>query len=348
MIIGSREINSNKPYIIAEIGVNHDGDPERALKLITLASESGADAVKFQLFRADMLMSGASKLAAYQKNAGEHDPLSMLRRLELSIEQLALCVDLAHRLGIHAIVSVFSTELVEVAETLPWDAYKTASPDIIHKPLLTALARTNRPLIISTGAANIDEISRAMDWLSPWKRQIALLQCVSSYPTPMSQAELGGIVALRREYPTLPIGYSDHTPEEATGAIACALGATILEKHFTDNRAAKGPDHAASLDPAGFQRYVEAVRRGGVQAPSVDVVKRVIDIERDVRDVSRQSVVAAVAIPRGATIDASMLTVKRPGRGIEPFLLDAIIGRRAMNDIAPDRPIVGADIEGFT
>jgi len=347
MKIGSVEISNSSPYIIAEIGVNHDGDVERALRLTTLAAQSGADAVKFQLFRAELLMSGASKLAEYQKKAGEEDPLNMLRRLELSIEQLAQCVALAHQLGIHAIVSVFSTELVEIAETLAWDAYKTASPDIIHKPLLTSLARTERPLIVSTGAATIEEIARAMSWLVPWSNNIALLQCVSSYPTPMAQAELGGILALASRYPQHPIGYSDHTPDEQTGALACALGATILEKHFTDDRNAKGPDHAASLDPEGFRRYVEAVRIGGVRAPDVAPVKRVIDIERDVREVSRQSVVARAAISRGMTITASMLTVKRPGRGIEPHMLDAIIGRRAMNDIGADRPIVGADVEGF-
>lgn len=255
MRIGNRDIGpTHAPYIIAELGVNHDGDPKRALELVRLAADAGADAIKLQLFKADMLMSKAAKLAAYQKAAGETDPIEMLRRLELSIEDMKPCVDLAHELGIHAIVSVFSVELVEVAETLPWDAYKTASPDIINKPLLDALAKTGKPLIVSTGASTIEEVKRMVEWLRPIHGRLAVLQCVSSYPTPIEQAALGGIRAIRKVFGGC-VGYSDHTDSDRTGSHPIIFGAELIEKHFTHNRAAQGPDHAASLDAEGFVRY---------------------------------------------------------------------------------------------
>lgn len=261
MLIGTRTISpDHPPYVIAELGVNHDGSAARALELVQLAAEAGADAIKLQLFEADRLMSKAAKLAAYQKAAGERDPVEMLRRLELSIDDMAPCVDLAHKLGIHAIVSVFSVELVPVAERLAWDAYKTASPDIINRPLLEGLAATGKPLIVSTGASTMEEVERAVEWLRPIQDRLAVLQCVSSYPTPDDQRALGGICAISSIF-SGTVGYSDHTKGNGTGAFAVAWGASILEKHFTYDRRAAGPDHAASLPPWMFERYAASARR---------------------------------------------------------------------------------------
>ncbi|MFO0862037.1 MAG: N-acetylneuraminate synthase family protein [Phycisphaerales bacterium] len=343
MRIGERAIAPDRPpYVIAEIGVNHDGSVERALELTRAAADAGADAVKFQLFRADLLMSRASKLATYQAAAGETDPLAMLRRLELSIDQLAPVVEAAHVLGIHAIVTVFSLELVREAERLAWDAYKTASPDIIHKPLLSRLAETNKPLILSTGAATMEEVHRAVGWLRPAQDRLAVLQCVSSYPTPLAQAELGGIVALKRAL-RCPVGYSDHTPDEETGALATSLGASVLEKHFTYDQKAVGPDHAASLSPAGLRRYIERARRGNA-APEVEAMKRVLEIEQDVRRVSRQSIVSARPLVVGQLLTRGDLTFKRPGTGIPPFELEQVMSRRAVKDVEPDTPIQWSDL----
>lgn len=367
MRIGRREIGPGRsPYIIAEAGVNHDGDPARALELVRLAAQAGADAVKFQLFEADRLMSASAKLAAYQRAAGETDPLEMLRRLELTIDDLAPCVSLAHDLGIHAIVSVFSVELVPVAERLPWDAYKTASPDIINKPLLDSLAATGKPLIVSTGASTMDEIERAVGWLTPIQSSLALLQCVSAYPTPSSQAELGGIGALIDRFPGLPIGYSDHTPDEATGLEACLLGACLLEKHFTYATSAPGPDHRASLEPAMFAAYVNTAKVGlelsridpstvpaelrdavsliGAPSPGIARVKRVLPIEEDVRTVSRQSLTTARDLPAGHALTHEDVTIKRPGTGIPPFELDTIVGRRLARAIEADVTISRDDL----
>jgi sialic acid synthase SpsE len=347
--------------------------------LTELACRAGADAVKFQLFEADRLMSRDAKLAAYQKAAGERDPIEMLRRLELSIESLGPCVKRSHELGKHAIVSVFSVELVEVAEQLPWDAYKAASPDIVNRPLLEALARAGekdgKPLILSAGAATLQEVGRACTWLRGMRDRLAVLQCVSCYPTPIEQAELGGIAAIADIFDGV-VGYSDHTDSERTGALAVAAGAAILEKHMTYDRGAKGPDHAASLEPEDFRKYrayariakryeqdprakpyidsfisieqevaayelVARIRERQEQQPKV---KRVLPIEEDVRTVSRQSVVTRRAMRAGEVLTRADLTIKRPGTGIPAFEIDGVAGRALTRDMEVDAVLAWQDV----
>ena len=373
MQIGNRQIGlDHPPYIIAEIGVNHDGEVERALSLTDAAADAGADAVKLQFFETDRLMSKAAKLAAYQKNAGETDPIAMLRRLELTIDEMARVVDRAHERGIHAIVTVFSTELVEAAETLAWDAYKTASPDIVNKPLLEALAKTGKPMIVSTGASTLDEVVRAVGWLDEVRDRLAVLQCVSSYPAP--DPAFGGIRVIA-EATGLPTGYSDHTSDIDSGEIACAWGARVLEKHITYDRLAHGPDHQASLIvPAEFKSYSDQARSYRVLADCLraaerededyrpphgstwelvqaifmvdetEIEKRVLDCERDVREVSRQSIVTTREIASGETITREMLTIKRPGTGILAYRLDEVVGSVAKRAIDNDIPIVEEDL----
>jgi len=340
--IGGRRISVNDPpYIIAEIGVNHDGKPELALELTRIAHAAGAEAIKLQLFEADRLMGKAAKLAAYQRAAGESDPIEMLRRLELTIDQMAPVVALAHELGLHALVSIFSVELVPLAQQLAWDGYKTASPDIINKPLLDALAATGKPLVVSTGASTIDEVVRAAKWLESAGARLCMLQCVSSYPTPIEQMALGGIEAICRATGVLT-GYSDHTSLIEGGALAVGGRALMLEKHLTYDRAAKGPDHAASLDGDGFRAYcVAALGRyvGGGPQVAHERAKRVLDIEQDVRLVSRQSLTSVRNLPAGHTLTRDDLTIKRPGTGIVPFEMDAAVGRVLVAAVEADMPI---------
>ncbi len=369
--LASRTISTaTAPFVIAELGVNHDGSPEKALALARAALDAGADAIKLQLFTAEGLMSKASRLAAYQKSAGESDPAAMLRRLELTIDQMAPIVDLAHVRNAAAIVTVFSLELVPVAERLAWDAYKTASPDIIHRPLLEALAGTGRPLILSTGASTLQEVGRALTWLRGTKERLAVLQCVSSYPTALEDAELAGINAIQDIYPGI-VGYSDHTDSVKTGALAVIAGASVLEKHMTLDRSAPGPDHAASLAPEDFAKYRKYARLAKryeddpaareyidtfltleteqrayrlvqslrAQHDSARKVKRVLPIEEDVRAVSRQSIVAVRDLPAGHAITRADLTFKRPGTGIPPFMLDAVLGRPVGRAVARDEMI---------
>lgn len=352
MRIGSREIGgADTVYVIAELGVNHDGSVERALEMVDAAAECGADAVKTQWFEPDRLMSRASRLATYQRASGEQDPVEMLRRLQLSPDAMARVVDRARQLAVHAIVTVFSHDLVPHAHRLGWDAYKTASPDIIHRPLIDALLSTDKPLILSTGAATLEESVRAAEWAIGARARLAMLQCVSSYPTPPDCACLGGIGALA-DTTGLTVGYSDHTSAEDTGALAVACGARMLEKHFTYDRAAKGPDHAASLDPAGFARYVRFARAACVDPPLLRAddprlgprQKRVLACEQDVRNVSRQSVVARRSLNTGDTLSEADVTIKRPGTGIEPWRLKEILGRSIARPVDADMPLVDEDL----
>lgn len=359
MRIADRVIShESEPYVIAELGVNHDGSVDRAVAMVDAAADAGADAVKLQLFRAELLMSRASRLAGYQQEAGETDPLEMLRRLELRVSQMGPVVQRALVRGVHAIVTCFSVELVEEAMRLPWHALKTASPDIIHRPLLDALIATGRPMIVSTGAATMGEVLRAVEWLEPARNRLCVLQCVSSYPTPVDRAELGGIVALAHAL-DVPVGYSDHTSVPETAMDAVASGACVLEKHLTLDKSAAGPDHAASLEPREFRRYVELARQAWrlMREPGdprhEEVVsrraaapheKRLSDLERDVRAVSRQSIVTARDLPTGSTLTRADITFKRPGTGLEPWRVGEVLGRVLARDVRADTPLLAADV----
>ncbi|QOJ00416.1 MAG: N-acetylneuraminate synthase family protein [Phycisphaeraceae bacterium] len=344
MNIGARRIGAgHRPYVIAELGVNHDGDAGRAMELTRAASWAGADAVKLQYFRADTLMSGAAGLAGYQRRAGERDPREMLRRLELEPGAMGEVVGLAHRLGMHAIVTVFSLGLVGEIDRIPWDAYKTASPDLIHRPLLERVSASGRPMIVSTGAATPAEITRAVGWLAGARDRTALLQCVSSYPASMEDAELGVIPSFA-PLGVAAVGYSDHTREVETGALAVEHGAVILEKHLTLSRSAPGPDHAASLEPEGMRTYIALARNARVKPDLPARPKRVLPCEEDVRRLSRQSVVARRAIRAGEVIRREDLEFKRPGTGVPPFMVDRVAGARAVRDIPADAPIEASAI----
>lgn len=343
MRIGDRHISAqNKPYLIAELGVNHDGSVDRALELTRAVARAGADAVKLQLFDAERLMSRASRLAAYQIDAGETDPFQMLRRLQLPIDGMAAVVELAHKCNLQAIVTVFSVELVEEAERLPWDAYKAASPDIINRPLLRTLADTGKPLLVSTGASTLREIGRALEWLRSARRRLGAMQCVSSYPTPIQSAELAGIGTIQEIFDG-PVGYSDHTSDTRTGAWAVGMGACMLEKHVTYDRFASGPDHAASLSPKEFRTYHDLIAssRGLDDVPTAVIgeYKRVLPCEEDVRRLSRQSLTTTRSLRAGHRLTRDDLTIKRPGTGVEPFRLEEVIGRRLLVPIEADMPL---------
>ncbi len=335
--------DGERPFVIAEIGVNHDGDASRALELVDAAAAADADAIKTQCFRADLLMSGASALAKYQADAGERDPREMLRRLELDDLAMRAVVERAKERGVLAIVTVFSLELVDAASEMGWDAYKFASPDIIHRPLIERIAALGRPMLLSTGAASPDEVERAYGWVRECGAadRCAFFQCVSSYPAGDADASLGGIGALRDALPC-PIGYSDHTQGVDTSALAVCAGASILEKHLTYDRAAKGPDHAASLDPTQFAEYVRQARRAHTMLGARE--KRVQQCEADVRRVSRQSLISARSLRAGERLTRDMLTMKRPGTGIPPFMLDSVIGSTLARDVEADVPLVKEDL----
>lgn len=344
MIIAGRSIGPDEPpYVIAELGVNHDGSLDRALELVDAAADAGADAIKVQVFRAESLMGRAARLASYQRVNGERDPVEMLRRLEMPEQRLRIVVEHARRRRLHAIATVFSVGLVEGAERVGFDAYKSASPDVVHRPLLEAMSATGKPLIVSTGASTLEETLRACAWLrrAADGARLALLQCVSAYPTPDEDAGLGAIATLALET-RLPVGYSDHTTGVDTGAMAVCAGACLLEKHLTHNRQAQGPDHAASLEPDELEQYVRLARRAQRMMGGPD--KCVRPLERDVREVSRQSVVAARALEPGATIGADDVAYKRPGVGLEPWRVGEVIGRTLARRVDEGAPITPEDL----
>jgi N-acetylneuraminate synthase/N,N'-diacetyllegionaminate synthase len=339
--IGGREIGDGAPpYVIAEIGVNHDGDVERAVALVHAAAAAGANAVKFQWFSAEDLVATGAECAGYQQVVGRGDQQTLLRPLELAAGDFERAIAAAHEASLHAIVTVFSPGLVAQASVLGWDAWKTASPDLVHQPLLERLASEGRPMIVSTGAATLEEVKRAAAWIS--QCPAAFLQCVSAYPTREAAANLGGIEALRSATGAV-VGYSDHTTETTTGGLAVAAGAAILEKHLTWNSSAAGPDHGSSLDPAAFATYVEFARRAH-EALGPRLTKDPQGCEGNVRMVARQSLRAATVLGAGHVLRAEDIVIKRPADGAEPWELGTIIGRALRRDLCSDAPITHKDL----
>ena len=329
------------PFVVAEIGVNHDGSVERAIELVHAAAEAGADGVKFQWFEARTLVGDASATAEYQRRAGVVDQRTLLESLELQPDELGRIVEVATGIGVAPLVTVFSESLVAAARELPWAAWKTASPDIVHRPLLEALAEDGRPIVVSTGAATLDEIVRAAGWLE--RAEIAFLHCVSAYPTPLADAALAAMASIA-EATGRPCGYSDHTASIATGGLAVAAGARILEKHLTWSTTASGPDHAASLDPDGLQDYVRFVHEAwSMLGPPM---KSVGAIELDVQRAARQSIRAGSLLEAGHVISPTDLVVKRPGDGLEPWRVAEVVGRRLSRRVDADAPIRLEDLEG--
>lgn len=329
-------------FVIAEIGVNHDGSIERAFELVNHARDAGADAVKLQLFSADRLVAPGAKMASYQLSVGAVDQVDLLRRYEMTCDDVERVVDRARTAGLVPIATPFSPEDVFIIEQLEIPLLKIASPDCVNKVLLDRAAKSKRPMIVSTGAATMDEISTCCSWLDGWKIDFALMHCVSSYPTPTSQAQLGWIRALSDRFGRVS-GYSDHTTELFAGALAVACGASIIEKHLTWNRFAPGPDHAASADPPQFRVYVDAIRQAekmlGVGA------KRPLEIEADVRKLSRQSLVAARRIRPHTRIEITDLTTRRPASGVCASRVDEIVGARSKRTIEAGEEIDPTTLE---
>ena len=341
ILLGGRRIAAGSdPFIIAEIGVNHDGSIARARELLRAAKAAGADAAKFQMFDADMLMSRDAVLAVYQRERGARDPRELLRGLQIAPEALGWLAEECVAVGIAPMVTVFSLPLFAQARTQAWSAFKTASPDLVNLPLLREAAATGKPLVVSTGAATRSEVEQAARWLAPLP-ELAFLQCTSSYPTNDDCAAIGGTIEIAA-VTGRAVGYSDHTASIDTGGLAVAAGACILEKHLTYDRSAAGPDHAASLDPQQFADYVRLARRAARMVGSP--LKELQGVERDVRAVSRQSLVAVRDIPAGAFIGREDLTVKRPGTGICASRIDEIVGRRAARTIVADHVLREQDI----
>jgi len=330
--IDGQQIGLGHPtFVIAEIGVNHDGSVNKALELVRIAANCGASAVKLQLFRATTLLHSSSFLAGYQRDrAGEITPVDLLRKYELPTDDLRRIVKTIRELKMVPLATPFSPPDVEMLETLRIPAIKIASPDLINRVLLQRAISANRPVLLSTGASDMTEIQTTVEWMKDWGASFALLHCISAYPTPAAQLNLCWINELASQF-DVPVGFSDHTTETMSGALAAAAGACIVERHLTYDRTARGPDHAASSDPTHFERYVKLIRDADTMRGSPG--KQVLEIEQDVRNGSRQSLVVRRSMKPGEILRESDLTVQRPGTGISPAKITELSGRRVMQPI---------------
>lgn len=322
--------------MIAEAGVNHNGSLELAQKLVDAAAKAGADAVKFQTFKAEKLISATAPKADYQKQTTgtAERQLEMIRRLEMSQEMTRAVATHAASRGILFLSTGFDEESVNVLDEIGVPAFKIGSGDLTALPLLDFIARKKKPVILSTGMAYLEEVQSAVQSLrEAGCRELALLQCVSSYPADPEDANLNVLKTLRATF-DVPIGFSDHSLRNEIAIAAVALGANIIEKHLTLDTNLPGPDHRVSLTPEDFRNLVQAIRV--VEVARGDGIKRPKAGEENVREVARRSIVASCAIPSGATITREMLAFKRPGTGISPTQWKNVIGKRAVREIPAD------------
>ena len=321
--------------MVAELGVNHDGEVGRAVELVSAAADAGADAVKLQCFRPERLLAETAELAGYQRRS-ESDAAAMLGRLTLSVDELAAVRDAARSRGLSFVATPFSLDDVADVAGLGVDAVKVASPDVVNLPLLEAAAGLGVAMLVSTGAASLEEVAAAAVVMHRHAEPTALLQCVSAYPAAEADASLGGIAVLAEQY-RLPTGYSDHTASVATGAVAVAAGACVIEKHLTYNCSAAGPDHAASLEPAAFGDYVRRVREAAaMMGPRA---KRVLPCEEEVRRLCRQSLYATRDVSAGETIARGDVAIRRPASGLPAAALSEVVGKPAQRDLVAGQAI---------
>lgn len=344
-LIGEHIVGDRRPVLlIAEAGVNHDGDVGRAVELIEVAAECGADLVKFQMFRADDLVTANAAAAAYQQAAGATSQRELLRRLELSDADFSRIREHCRTRHIGFLATPFSPADVERLVRLDVPALKIASTDLNNVLLLHRAVQADLPLIISTGAATSEEIDAALSRLRAWHaaERLVLLHCVSGYPAPLSAANLRAIAALRARFGR-PVGFSDHTQSTEIAGWAVAAGACVLEKHFTLDPSASGPDHAMSLNPAQLAAYVAAARAAETALGSGQV--GMTAVEANVRAVARRSVVTARPIRAGERVRLDALTLKRPGNGIPPEQLETLLGRRVRVDLAAETALTWEMVE---
>lgn len=323
-------------FIIAEAGVNHNGDLKLASELVLAAKKAGADAIKFQTFSASKLVSRNAAKAPYQdKNAPEAtDQLDLVRPLELSREAHLSLRESAHREGIIFLSTPFDEDSADLLDSLGVPLFKLPSGEITNKLLLQHVARKNKPLILSTGMSSLEEVARAVGWIREVSQApLTLLHCVTEYPAPADQSNLRSLETMRRAF-GLPVGWSDHTLGLETAVAAAALGAGVIEKHLTMDRDLPGPDHKASLEPEEFAAMVRAIR--STTAALGDGLKRPAPCEAPNRVVARRSLVAARALAKGHVLARADFAVKRPGTGIPPFEAEALVGRTLGRALAED------------
>lgn len=325
-------------FVIAEAGVNHNGDIALAERLVDAAKAAGADAVKFQTFRAENLASDDAQLAPYQAAAGVREgQKAMLAKLELDEAAHRRLQDRARRAGIEFLSTPFDEDSADLLERLGIARFKVPSGEITNKGLIEHIARKGRPMILSTGMSRLDEVRRAVGWIRALSSApLTVLHCVTEYPAPVDQVNLRAMKTLSAELGT-PVGYSDHTLGAEIAVAAAALGAAVIEKHLTLDRRLPGPDHAASLEPAEFAAMVRQIR--AVSSALGDGIKRPAPCEEKNLAAARRSLVAARDLPAGRGLSRSDLAAKRPATGISPADIDRVLGKTLKRALRRDEAL---------
>lgn len=329
--IGDRKVGDDEPaFVIAEAGVNHNGSLDRAIELVDVAARSGADAVKFQTFNAEELVTENAPKAAYQLAAAnpEESQLEMLRSLELSYADHVTIFQHAKVRGITCLSTPFDGRSAELLNELGVPAFKIGSGELTNLPLIRQVSAYGRPILVSTGMSDLEEVRAAVDAVTGVgaAEKLVLLHCVSNYPAAPGDANLRAMETLENTF-RVPVGFSDHTLGYAISIAAVALGARVIEKHFTLDRTLPGPDHLASLEPAELGAMIAAIR--DVESALGNGEKKPAPSEREMRTVARRSLVATVRIDKGTRLTEEMLTAKRPAGGIPPSELQHVLGRTA-------------------
>ncbi len=331
----------NKTFIIAEAGVNHNGKIELAYKLIDVAKEAGADAVKFQTFTADNSVTKSAKKAGYQNKTTDikESQYEMIKKLELNEQQHKKLISYCKKKNIQFLSSPFDFASIELLNKLRLNTYKIPSGEIINLPYLRKVGEYNKNVIMSTGMADLGEIESALNILinaGTKKEKITVSDCNTEYPTPLEDVNLTAMNTIRDAF-KINVGYSDHTLGIEIPIAAVAMGAKIIEKHFTLDRDMQGPDHKASLEPDELKAMVNAIRNiekalgKGIKKPSPSEIKN--------KPIARKSIVAANNIKKGEVFTEENITVKRPGNGISPMRWDKVSGRIAKRDFSADELI---------
>lgn len=329
-IAGRRIGGGAAPYIVAEIGINHGGNLERAIRLISAAKGAGVDAAKFQAFITSEFLT---------RNSSYYD---LLASCALGADDFRQLFAHAANLAFPIYSAVFDEMSADLLHELQAGAFKIASGDITHLPLLRHVAQFGKPTLVSTGGATLNDIRAACDAIREVnaKTPIGLFHCVSNYPTEPADANLA-CIAMMRETFQVPVGFSDHTLGSAAAVAAVALGADMIEKHFTLDKDAEGPDHALSLDPFAMSALVSDIRSASAAVGSAK--KAPVEASSLIEQI-RRSVTARSDIPRGTKITSEMLAIKRPGTGIAPSEMTLVVGRRAARNIDADSTITWKDL----
>lgn len=326
--------------IIAEAGVNHNGSMELAKRLIDAAADAGVDYVKFQTFKAANLVTKNAKQAEYQqRNAQDDSQYAMLKKLELSQEQHHELIDYCKQKGVRFLSTAFDFESVDFLHSLNLGVWKIPSGEITNYPYLRKIAQFGEPVILSTGMSTNKDIDAAIKALCDnglKREQITLLHCNTEYPTPMQDVNLRAMQQMKEQF-GMKVGYSDHTPGIEVPIAAVALGAEVIEKHFTLDKTLPGPDHKASLEPQELKAMVSAIRN--IEQALGDSEKHVSESERKNMPIARKSIVAARDIKQGEILTEDNLTTKRPGSGISPMRWNEVVGTKAIRDFKIDELI---------